>query len=107
MPSSTCRHHHPSAPPARPPSTASTRLSVNNCLDEVSAAGANRGAQRNFAVTSRATREQQARDVDAGDEQHTYDGAEQDQNRGTHASDDVVGIRLDEIRYPACCATRA
>ena len=69
------------ADPSAPPALASTRLSVSSCAEQAPAAGAERAAHGELAPAPRAARQQQARDVGAGDQQHEADRAEQHQQR--------------------------
>src|SRR5215208_4150203 len=60
--------------------------------DESSAAGTKGSSDRHLTAPRRGAREQQARDVAAGDEQHEADGSEQDEQYGPYATDDDVAI---------------
>ena len=79
---------------------------MSSCRTEPAAAGADRRAQRHFALACRAAREQQVGDVGARDEQHARHRAEQDQDRGAHAPDDVLLIALDEDAVAALARRR-
>ena len=57
------------------------------------AAGAERGTHGDLALASFGAREQQVRDVRAGDEQEERDRAEQQPDRAADRSDDFVGQR--------------
>ena len=54
---------------------------------------AERAAQRDLALTRFRPREQQARDVGAGDQQQERHRAGQQQHGGTHGADDLVTQR--------------
>ena len=60
---------------------------------EPAAAGPERRQHREFTLTCLAAREQQARDVGAGDEQHQPDGGLQHPDRSAGAAEDLVRER--------------
>ena len=68
--------------------------------DEVGAGRAKRGADGDLALALRRARQQQAGDVRARDQQHETDGAEQHQERGADAADDLVAQRLQPDGAP-------
>ena len=86
--------------PSTPPAVASTTLSTRNCGTTWRATRrAPTGPQ--LALPDRAAREQQVRDVRAGDEQHEADRAEQQPERRDRVRvEEVVLERLD-ARAPA------
>ena len=73
---------------------ASTRLSVKSCRI-TRAVRAECDANRQLAFTCRGAREQQAREIHRGDEQHEADGAEQHEQAGADLADDRVAQRRD------------
>ncbi len=64
--------------------------------DDLTAAGAKRRANGHLALPVAALREQQVRDVDAGDQQHAGHDQHQQADRGAHASHHVFVQGLDE-----------
>ena len=68
--------------------------------DQASASGADRRADRQLHVPGRASREHEARDVDAGDDQDQADRQRQGVNRGAELAGLVVVHRLDHARGP-------
>ena len=60
-------------------------------------AGAERGADGDFASTGGAAREQQVRDVAARDQQHESDGAQQDEQTRSIAADELLAKRLHRV----------
>ncbi len=65
------------------------------------AAGAQRAANGNLPLPDRRAREQQVRDVGAGDQQHEADRGEQRQQRRTHVADQIVVQRMTRSAQPA------
>ena len=71
-------------------------------LPQQPAAGsAQRRSDGQLALTSGRSREQQVRDVDAGDQQHEKDRAEQDQQRPPDVADDFV-VESNEPHADSC-----
>ena len=80
--------------PATPPADARAAApSVRTCRTSRDPAGAERAPDRKLPASRSRAREQQVRDVDARDEQHEADGAEQHQQCGPHVADEVLAQR--------------
>ena len=71
--------------------------------DDARAAGAERRADADLALTIRRAREEERRDVEAGDEQHQTDDGERDP-RDTARAPGPRGSRRPSARTPACAA---
>ena len=65
---------------------------------QAAALGAERGAQADLALARRAARQQQVGDVDAGDEQHQRDRADQREQRRAQLADQLFLQREDHHR---------
>ena len=89
------RPSRPRGAPGRRRSTASSRLSVSSCRDEPPAAGAERAAHRHLARACAGAREQQVGDVDAGDQQHEADRAQQHEQPVLYVADHLRVERAD------------
>ncbi len=79
--------------PTSPPTPARTRLSERSCPTSRRRPGAEGVAHGQLAAAARASREQQARDVRARDEQDEPDGAQKHQQRRSHVADQRVLVR--------------
>ena len=86
--------------PSVPPTAASSTLSVSSWRTSAHASGAERAPDRHLALPHRRAREQQVRDVRAGDEQDEADRGEQRQQRRTHVADQVV-VQRDDAQRPS------
>jgi hypothetical protein len=69
--------------------------------DDPPASGTERRAHGNLALAAHAAREQEVRDVGAGDEQHAGHGAAEQPDRSAHAADHLLLQRNDAERQPA------
>ena len=78
----------PSTTPSAPPSERKRQAFGRELPRDASAAGAQRGAHGEFRLPARRAREQQARDVDARNEQEHADRGHEHQQRLAHLADD-------------------
>ena len=83
--------------PAAPPRIESSERFRKKLPNDLSTACPERGANRNFALARRGTREQQIRDIGARDKQHESNRREQHQQRRPHVTDHIVMQRSDEF----------
>ena len=81
-----------------PPAAPSSRLSVMSCRSRRRTRGADRGPNRKLTLSARPAREQQARDVGAGNQQDHADGAEEHEQGLAHVADDLLVERLNRRR---------
>ena len=86
----------PATPPARPSTSDSTR----SCWQHAAAAGAERGADRDFLAAAERAREQQVADVGTGDQQDEADRRQQHDQRPADVADDVL-LQRNDRRAPA------
>ena len=75
--------------PAAPPSSAEQHAFGQQLPHQPLPAGAERGADRDFLLPPGGARQQQVRDVRAGDQQHQRHRAEQHEHRAAHVADDL------------------
>ena len=98
------RAEHGEEQPRAPPTSDSNTLSVSNCCAMRRAAGAERGANGQLAITRGAARQLQVGDVRARDEQHDADCREHDVDRRARltrrADPSTTGARR---RSPCSC----
>ena len=79
----------------RPLATGQHQALGEELPEQPPAAGAERGADGHLPVARRRAREEQVGHIGAGDEEHEGDGAEQDEQRQPHVTDDLLDERLD------------
>ena len=91
---------------ARPPASATTRLSASSCRSDARRAGAERDAHGELALARDRAHEREVRDVGARDEQQQPDGAEQHEHRPAHTSPTMLLTQRHEVRAPAAVRRR-
>ena len=88
--------------PSRPPAAEIMRAVDQQLPHEAQPSAAERGADRELVLARRTARHEQARDVDAGNQQQATDGAEEREQRRADGRHEPIGQPLPSRRRCRC-----